>query len=151
VSEDPSVRFDAIPKFEPECFASIRNVAVDKSKRFHRGMKQLEEEGAIQLLVAADGARRDIILAAVGELQFDVVVSRLESEYGVAATIERLPYAAARWVVADSEAIANGTWPYQGVPKLHDGAGRLIMLFRSQRDVDYCVERNPSIEFRRLG
>jgi peptide chain release factor 3 len=151
VSEDASVRFDAIPKFEPECFAVIRSVAVDKSKRFHRGMKQLEEEGAIQLLVAADGGRRDIILAAVGELQFDVVVSRLESEYGVAASIERLPYVAARFIVADPAVIAEMLWPYQGVPKLHDGAGRLIVLFRSLRDVDYCVERNPGVEFRRLG
>ncbi len=151
VSEDASVRFDAIPKFEPECFAVIRSVAVDKSKRFHRGMKQLEEEGAIQLLVAADGGRRDVILAAVGELQFDVVVSRLESEYGVMAAIERLPYVAARWVVADPAAIENVLWPYQGVPKLHDGAGRLVVLFRTLRDVDYCVERNPKVEFRRLG
>ena len=151
VSEDASVRFDAIPKFEPECFAVIRCVAVDKSKRFHRGMKQLEEEGAIQLLVAADGGRRDVILAAVGELQFDVVVSRLDSEYGVSAAIERLPYVAARYIVADPAVISEILWPYQGVPKLHDGAGRLVVLFRSQRDVDYCVERNPKVEFLRLG
>ena len=58
---------------------------------------------------------------------------------------------AARWIVGDPAAITNAMWPYQGVPKLNDGAGRLIVLFRSQRDVDYCIERNPNLEFRRLG
>ncbi len=78
----------------------------------------------------------------MGELQFDVVVSRLDSEYGVSAAIERLPYVAARYIMADPAVIAEIRWPYQGAPKLHDGAGR---------DVDYCVERNPKVEFRRLS
>jgi peptide chain release factor 3 len=151
LGDDPTLRFDAIPKFEPECFAAIQNVAVDKYKRFHRGLAQLEEEGAIQVLVSADTGQRDLVLAAVGELQFDVVASRLESEYGVPVAIDRLPYVAARWIEADPGVIADMRWPYGGVPRLRDRAGRLVVLFRSLRDLDYCVERNPGVELKRLA
>jgi len=150
LSDDPSVRFDAIPKFEPECFALVRSVSVDKAKRFRRGLTQLEEEGAIQLLVSADAGQRDIVLAAVGELQFDVVAFRLESEYGVPVSIERLPYVAARWIVADSAAIADMHLPYGGAPQLRDRDGRLVLLFRSMRDLEYCAERNSGVALQRL-
>jgi peptide chain release factor 3 len=92
-----------------------------------------------------------MVLAAVGDLQFDVVAARLESEYGVTVSIDRLPYVAARWIVGDAAAVGDIRWPYGGVPRLRDRAGRLVVLFRALRDLDYCVERNPGVEFRRLA
>ncbi len=90
--------YAAIPRFSPECFGRLINQDVSRYKQFHKGLQQLEEEGVIQVLHAADQMRREPILAAVGELQLDVVQARLQGEYGVETTIERLPYSCARWV-----------------------------------------------------
>ena len=147
---DP-LRFDAVPRFEPECFATLHNRAMAKYKQFHRGLAQLEQEGAIQVLVAADAAQRDLVLAAVGELQFDVVVARLAGEYGVQTSLERLPFRTARWVVGDAGDLAEVYWPFSGVLRLRDRDGRLVVLFQSDRDAAYCAERNPAVEFRPLG
>jgi peptide chain release factor 3 len=103
------------------------------------------------VLVAADAAQRDLVLAAIGELQFDVVVARLAGEYGVQTSLERLPFRTARRVVGDAPAIAEAYWPYSGVLKVRDGEGRLVVLFQSERDAAYGAERKPAVEFRRLG
>jgi len=144
------LRFDAVPRFEPECFAALHNRTVAKHKQFHRGVARLEEEGAIQVLVAADAARRELVLAAVGELQFDVVVERLATEYGVATALERLPFVTARRVIGDAAAIARMVWPYTGALRLRDREGRLVALFHSERDAGSCAEKNPDVELRRL-
>jgi peptide chain release factor 3 len=149
VSEGVPLRFDAVPRFEPECFALLHNRSTARHKQFHRGLAQLEEEGAIRVLVSAEATRRDLVLAAVGQLQFDVAAARLAGEYGVETSVERLPFALARWLVADADAGARMLWPYAGVLRLRDRDGRLIVLFHSQRDADYCAEKNPDIEFRR--
>ena len=60
----------------------------------------------MQIFYSPDHVRREPVLAAVGELQFDVVVSRLENEYGVKTTAERLPHVLARWIVGDPATIA---------------------------------------------
>ncbi|HXH83692.1 MAG TPA: peptide chain release factor 3 [Candidatus Tectomicrobia bacterium] len=151
VSDGEPLRFDAVPRFAPERFALLRNRDVARYKQFHRGLQQLEEEGAIQVLVTADGAQREVVLAAVGELQFDVVVARLAAEYRAGTTLERLPFEVARWVLADEAALPRMYWPYAGVLRLRDRDGRLIVLFHAERDAAYCAEKNPDVEFRRLG
>jgi peptide chain release factor 3 len=151
LSEGKPVRFDAVPRFEPECFALLQNRAAARYKQLHRGLAQLEQEGAVQVLVAADAAQRDLVLAAVGELQFDVVVARLATEYGVQTSAERLPFRTARWVAGEAGAVAAAYWPYAGVARLRDRDGRLVVLFQSERDAEFCAEKNPALEFRRLG
>jgi peptide chain release factor 3 len=150
LSDGAPLRFDAVPRFEPECFAALHNRAIAKYKQFHRGVAQLEQEGAIQVLVSADGAQRELVLAAVGDLQFDVVVARLAAEYGVQTVAERLSYGTARWLIGDATAITGMSWPYAGVLRLRDRDGRLVVLFHSDRDAAYCAERNPTIELRKL-
>jgi peptide chain release factor 3 len=151
LSDGEPITFDAVPRFEPECFALLRNRTAAKYKQFSRGIDQLEQEGAIQVLVAADAARREIVLAAVGDLQFDVVVARLAAEYGVETFAERLPYRVARWVIGDPDAIARAYWPFAGVLRVRDRDGRLVVLFQSERDAGFCAEKNPEIEVRRLS
>jgi peptide chain release factor 3 len=144
------LRFDAIPRFEPERFAAIRNTGATRYKQFHRGLQQLEEEGAIQVF-ATEGAQRDLVLGAVGDLQFDVVAARLADEYGVPVAVDRLPYVVARWLVADPAAVAAAVWPYAGVLRVRDREDRAVVLFQSQRDADRCAERNPDLDLRPLG
>jgi peptide chain release factor 3 len=139
--------FEAIPRFEPEHFATLHNVDIAKHKPFAKGVAQLEEEGAIQVLFASDSPRREPILAAVGELQFDVVVARLREEYGVTTRVERLPFVHARWIAAEAEAIEDMIWPTQGVLRCRDRAEQVVALFASPWVLSYCQEKNPAIRF----
>jgi peptide chain release factor 3 len=151
LSTGAPLRFDAVPRFAPERFAILRCRTLSRQKQFHRGLTQLEEEGAIQVLVSADSAQRDIVLAAVGELQFDVVVARLAQEYGVETALDRLPYEVARHVAGDPAAVAQIVWPYGGALRVRDRQERLVALFGSAREAAYCAERNPDIVFRLLS
>jgi peptide chain release factor 3 len=151
LSTGAPLRFDAVPRFAPERFAIIRCHTLSRQKQFHRGVTQLEEEGAIQVLVSAGGAQRDLVLAAVGELQFDVVVARLAREYGVETALDHLPYEVARHVVGDPAPVAQIVWPYGGALRVRDRQGRLVALFGSAREAAYCADRNPDIGFRSLS
>ena len=98
------ITFPGIPSFSPEKFSYIRNPNPSSYKSFSKGLTQLLAEGAIQMLRPRnDDGSSTAILAAVGELQFEVVTARLKDEYGVAAEMEPLGYSLARW--------ANGGWP----------------------------------------
>ena len=142
-----SLAFDPIPHFPPECFGVLRAQDISKYKQFQKGLQQLEEEGVMQIFFSPDHVRREPILAAVGELQFDVVVSRLQSEYGVKTSVERLPHTLAQWISGDARKIADAYWPADTL-RLVDGKGRQVMLFPSEHLLAYCIKSNPSVEFR---
>ncbi len=143
-----SIRFDPIPRFEPECFATIEVESIAKSKQFHRGLEQLEEEGAVRVLYPVVGTRSAPILAACGMLQFEVVAARLESEYGVVARTTALPYVSARRVTAGLE--GDGYLP-RGALRAEDGHGHPIVLFTSQWEEGYAREQNPALKLEPLG
>src|SRR5204863_8241246 len=82
----PPVRFHEVPRFPAEHFGRMR-LQDTRYKQFDEGLVQLEEEGLMQLFYIS-GARREPIVGVVGALQFDVIVSRLRTEYGVTAKVE---------------------------------------------------------------
>jgi peptide chain release factor 3 len=143
-------RFAPIPRFPPEHFALLRNTDIGKQKQFQKGLRQLETEGAMQVLYDQDAGQRHPILAVVGRLQFEVVQARLETEYGVTALVEPLSYKLARWLHGDPETIDRLPWGY-GLLRARDGDGRLVALFRSQFDLDYCREKYPGLTYEALG
>jgi peptide chain release factor 3 len=151
VCTGPAVQFEPLPRFLPERFAMLRNQDGARTKQFDRGIQQLEEEGAILVLQVPGSSGREPILAAVGELQFDVVQSRLQSEYGVATTVRNLPYRCARWANATVDAVveAVGTGTPNGVAV--DPKGRPVVLFASEWDVDYFRRKHPSLELVEQG
>ncbi|MEO7994028.1 MAG: peptide chain release factor 3, partial [bacterium] len=126
-----------MPQFPPEFFGSLRNEDTGKYKQFHKGLDELAEEGAIQVLRNPDGAG-DAVLAAVGELQFQVVQYRLENEYGCTVRIDRLPYVMSRWLARDSVTdVSNiGRWGRT----LVDRYGRTVLLFKSEWEMNYALE-----------
>jgi peptide chain release factor 3 len=138
--------FAPIPRFQPEHFALLRNTDIGKQKQFQRGLAQLETEGAMQVLYDADAAQRHPILAVVGRLQFDVVQARLEAEYGVKTIVEPLPYKVARWLAGEPEDIERLPWGH-GLLRARDGQDRLVALFRSQFDLNYCLEKHPGVQY----
>jgi peptide chain release factor 3 len=82
--------YPSIPSFSPELFAYLRNADPRQYKNFNKGVAELQEEGAVQILHSTDESKREPILAAVGQLQFEVVQFRLAQEYGVETRLEPL-------------------------------------------------------------
>jgi peptide chain release factor 3 len=147
VSSDTPIEFDRIPRFAPEHFATLRAKQVTRQKQFQKGLEQLEEEGAMQVFVVHDGLRSEPILAVVGELQFEVLQSRLETEYGVETTITSLPYKLARWVDRDVDEVARMTLPSRARVAT-DSAGDAVVLFSSEWELEFAQKENPGVEFK---
>ncbi len=95
-SEGEALQFTGIPYFAPDFFRAVRIRNPLKVKQLHKGLQQLGEEGAVQVFKPVSGG--DLILGAVGVLQFEVVASRLQNEYGVDAVFEGTSTTCARWV-----------------------------------------------------
>ena len=138
--------YDPIPSFEPEYFASVRNVDTSTYKSFQKGIAQLAEEGAIQVFYPAGQTRTEPIFAAVGELQFEVAKYRLASEYNVKTEFYRLAFSLARRVGVDAAVAAAATWP-SNAKLVEDTAGRPIALFESEWSMRLAEEWNAGLRF----
>jgi len=147
VTAGSTLHYEGIPHFSPERFASIRASSPAKRKSMQKGLDQLREEGAIQVMHSPNSA--DPIIAAVGPLQFDVVRFRLETEYGVEAVLVPLPFVAARWLVCPPEALP-GLVLYSGTQVVHDADRNPVMLFQSEWHVAAAQEKNPGVGFKRV-
>ncbi|MFZ2490518.1 MAG: peptide chain release factor 3 [Thermoanaerobaculia bacterium] len=147
VSSGAPIEFDRIPRFAPEHFATLRAKQTTRQKQFQKGLEQLEEEGAMQVFVVHDGLRSEPILAVVGELQFEVMQSRLETEYDVETTITNLPYKLARWIDRDLDTIVKMTLPSRSRIVL-DSAERPLALFTSAWELEYAEKENPGVVFK---
>lgn len=140
---DP-LRYPEIPSFSPELFAFLRNADPTKYKNFSKGVAELQEEGAVQILNSTDESKRDPILAAAGQLQFEVVQFRLAQEYGVETRLELLPYSVARWVIDGWEALENvGRLFNPFVVK--DRWDRPVLLFNNQWNLDQIKGDHPEL------
>jgi len=143
-SEGEGFRFTGIPSFAPELFrrAQIRNPL--KLKQLHKGLQQLAEEGATQLFRPI--ASNDLILGAVGTLQFDVVAHRLEHEYAVEAGFEGCTWATARWLRGpDSDIKQLVDKSPQNIAL--DGAGDYVYLAPNRVNLQMAQEKFPGITF----
>jgi peptide chain release factor 3 len=146
VSSGAPVEFDRIPRFAPEHFGMLRAKQVTRQKQFQKGLEQLEEEGVMQVLTLHEGLKSEPILAVVGELQFDVLRSRLETEYDVETTINVLPYKIARWVDRDIDEVAKMTLPSKSRLAV-DTDGKPVVLFTSTWELEYAEKENPGVTF----
>ncbi|MFU8891519.1 MAG: peptide chain release factor 3 [Anaerosomatales bacterium] len=96
LTEGQQVEFPPMPVFAPEHFATVRTTDLSRSKQFRRGVSQLEAEGVVQVLVSDRRGGQTPVLAAVGPMQFEVVLHRLQHEFGTPAVLDPLPYTVAR-------------------------------------------------------
>ena len=143
-TEGEDLRFTGIPSFAPEYFqrAILRNPL--KLKQLQKGLQQLAEEGATQLFRPLGS--NDLVLGAVGTLQFDVVKHRLEHEYGVDAIFEPYNVSTARWLKgSDDELRKLGDKNPLNVAL--DGAGDYVYLAPSRVNLNLTQERFPDIQF----
>jgi peptide chain release factor 3 len=134
------VRFPRIPHFPAEFFGALRLRDV-KFKQFDDGIRQLEEEGLMQVVFPIYG-KREPILGVVGALQFDIVEARMKNEYGVICQVDKLPHVAARWI--EDDAGARLKLP-QGVLETVDREERRVLLFQSEWELQYTQRENPTV------
>jgi Peptide chain release factor RF-3 len=92
------VEYEGIPRFSREIFSRMCNPNRSAFKKFSKGVTELREEGAVQILYDTDESKRDPIVAAVGQVQLEVVQHRLENEYGVETRLEPMGLQVARWI-----------------------------------------------------
>jgi peptide chain release factor 3 len=139
----PSVRFPPLPSFAPEHFAMITAGDSSKFKRFRRGIGQLDAEGVVQVLRSQRRGEQAPVLAAVGPMQFEVATARLQAEFGVATTIEHLPYQLARRTDAAGQEALQQAPGVEVLTRVRDGA--LLALFPNRWRLDTVSRNNPGL------
>ncbi|MFZ9736490.1 MAG: peptide chain release factor 3 [Prochlorotrichaceae cyanobacterium] len=144
------LEYEGIPCFSPEIFALLRNPNPSKFKQFNKGVSELREEGAVQIMYSVDEAKRDPILAAVGQLQLEVVKFRLENEYGVETLVDPLPYTVARWVEDGWEKLESLGRLFNTLV-VKDNWGRPVLLFRNEWNVNQLLQEHPSLNLKTIA
>jgi peptide chain release factor 3 len=140
--------FRDIPRFPPEHFARVMLADPMRRKQLDAGLRQLTEEGAAQVFFtsATDISGPTPIVGAVGLLQFDVLLHRLEHEYRVRCRLDSITYRYPRWVTgreSDIDRIASD----QGVMRLYDAKGNPVLLFESEWRLRWITERDSPLTF----
>ena len=138
------LEYEGIPCFSPEIFAYLKNPNPSKFKQFQKGIKELREEGAVQVMYSTDEFKRDPILAAVGQLQIEVVQFRLQNEYNVETRIEPLPYSVARWVTGGWEALEKAGRIFNAIA-VKDNWDRPVLLFKNEWNLRQIEQDFPEL------
>ncbi len=144
-SEGELLQFTGIPYFAPDFFRSVRIRNPLKVKQLHKGLQQLGEEGAVQVFKPVSGG--DLVLGAVGVLQFDVVASRLMGEYGVDAVFEGTSITSARWVTCDDKKMLADFEKALSHNVSYDAAGNMAYLAPNNVNLKLTQERWPKVVF----
>ena len=145
LTEGQVLQFTGLPFFAPEFFQAIEVVNPLKTKQLRTGLKQLGEEGAIQVFRPLRNTT--ILLGAVGSLQFEVAAHRLQHEYGVEARLMPSPYTAARWVSADDPAELDRFVEGNAGRVARDAADSLAVLTASNYEMKVVQDMWPKIRF----
>ncbi len=145
-TQGEDLKFTGIPHFAPELFRRARLRDPLRMKALQKGLLQLCEEGATQLFRPLNS--NDLILGAVGVLQFDVVAYRLKHEYGVECSFENVQVATARWISCDDPKKLEEFRAKARDNLALDGAGDLTYIAPTRVNLELTKERWPDIEFR---
>lgn len=144
LSEKDVVRFTGLPNFAPEILRRVQLKDPTKTKQLRKALDDLSEEGVVQVFYPEIGANH--IVGVVGQLQLDVLISRLAAEYKVEAALEEAPFATARWLKGEPQALDE--FESFNRPNLaRDRDGDLVFMAKSPWDVNYQVEKNPELTF----
>ncbi len=146
LSTDPSLSFNEIPRFAPECFAYIQNISMSGYKSFRKGLDHLLAEDIVQAFYLDEINSATPLLGAVGPLQFEVLQYRLKDEYGVESNLEMKQWEVLRWADYDMNIDAiKDSLPHNTVYG-KDDKGRTVVLFPTIWSMDYFLKNNPSVK-----
>lgn len=143
-TEGENLKFTGIPNFAPELFRRAQLKDPMKMKALQKGLTQLSEEGATQLFRPI--ANNDLILGAVGILQFEVVAQRLKDEYNVSCLFEPVNVSTARWVIGDKAEIDKFLAKVRD-NVAYDGADQLVYIAPTRVNLALMEERWPNLKF----
>jgi len=144
-TEGEPLSFTGIPNFAPELFRRARLRDPLKMKALQKGLAQLSEEGATQFFRPL--MSNDLILGAVGVLQFDVVAYRLKDEYNVDSSFEQVGVSTARWIHCDDAKKLEEFREKNAGNLAIDGAGELVYLAPTRVNLQLAQERWPMVRF----
>ena len=144
-TQGEELKFTGIPNFAPELFRRVRLRDPLKMKSLQKGLDQLSEEGASQVFKPL--INNDLIVGAVGVLQFDVVAFRLKNEYNVECSFEAVNVQTARWVTCDDEQKLNDFRKKAADNLALDSSGSLTYIAPTRINLDLTIERWPEVEF----
>ncbi|MBF5003974.1 peptide chain release factor 3 [Diaphorobacter caeni] len=148
ITDGPNLQFTGLPFFAPELFMTVVLRNPLRTKQLQQGLMQLGEEGAIQVFKPEAGG--NMLLGAVGQLQFEVVQHRLNTEYDCDIRLEGCQYTGARWITADTPAELREFENAYPLRMARDAADTLAYLCTSPYDVRLAQERFPKIHFHPL-
>ncbi|MGR3710453.1 MAG: peptide chain release factor 3 [Alterinioella nitratireducens] len=142
LTEGEALRFTGIPSFAPELLQTCRAGDPLKAKHLEKALMQFAEEGAAKIFKPSFGS--GFIVGVVGALQFEVLASRIELEYGLPVRFEASQFTSARWVTGDKAAVDK----FINANKQHmaiDNDGDQVFLTRMQWDIDRVVRDYPDV------
>ena len=138
------VRFEGIPTFAPEHFSVISQVDTMKRKQFVKGVTQIAQEGAIQIFHEPNSGMEEVIVGAVGVLQFEVLEYRLKNEYNIDIRRRDLSYSYIRWITSE------GTDPTalnlaSDTKWVQDFRGHNLLIFNNEWSIRWAEQKNPGL------
>ena len=144
----PRVSFPPIPAFAPERFATVRNRDTGRYKQFRAGLQQLDEEGVVHVLRRPEMGHQELLLAGVGQLQFDVAEHRMANEFGCEIALTPARWTLARRIDGAHADALRGQRQVQVVENRH---GDTLALFVSDLALQWAQEDHPGVTFHELG
>jgi peptide chain release factor 3 len=146
LTEGEGIHFKGIPSFAPQIFRLIMNADPEKEKQYHKGLDQLAEEGVVQIFskIHQPNAR---VLGVVGQLQLEVLQSRLENEYNASCKYEPIDVSIAHWITSDDKKKLEEFVDANVRRILVDIRGNFVFVSDSEWSLERVKSNNPAIRF----
>ena len=145
LSERADIRFTGLPNFAPEILRRVVLKDPTKTKQLRKALDDMAEEGVTQVFYPEIGS--NWVIGVVGQLQLEVLISRLDAEYKVAAGLEMAPYETARWISSDDPVALKQFLDVNRGALAKDRDGNPVYMAKSAWDVGYVADRYPKVKF----
>jgi peptide chain release factor 3 len=145
LTDGPAVSITGLPNFAPEILRRVILKDPTKTKQLKKALDDMAEEGVTQVFHPAIGAQ--MIVGVVGQLQLEVLISRLEAEYKVDAALEPSPWDTARWIASDDVPAMKAFTAQHRTAIATDRDGASVFMAKDGWDLNYVTERNPLVRF----
>jgi peptide chain release factor 3 len=145
LSERADVRFTGLPNFAPEILRRVVLKDPTKTKQLRKALDDMAEEGVTQVFYPEIGS--NWVIGVVGQLQLEVLISRLDAEYKVAAGLEMAPYETARWISSDDPVALKQFLDLNRSALAKDRDGNPVFMAKTAWEVGYVADRYPKVKF----
>ncbi|RYE04250.1 MAG: peptide chain release factor 3 [Sphingomonadales bacterium] len=145
LSEKADVRFTGLPNFAPEILRRVQLKDPTKTKQLRKALDDMAEEGVTQVFYPEIGS--NWIIGVVGQLQLEVLLSRLDAEYKVAAGLEMAPFETARWISAEDPKDLTDFMALNRGAMAKDRDGNPVFMAKSAWEVGYIADRYTKVKF----